>query len=1040
MGVPSFFRWLSRKYPKIISPVLEDTPQVVDGVQLPIDYSSPNPNGELDNLYLDMNGIVHPCSHPENKPPPETEDEMLLAVFEYTNRVLNMARPRKVLVMAVDGVAPRAKMNQQRSRRFRSARDAQIANEAKEEELRKRENYGEIIDDAVKSKKTWDSNAITPGTPFMDKLALALRYWTAFKLATDPGWKNLQIIISDATVPGEGEHKIMNFIRSQRADPEYNPNTTHCIYGLDADLIFLGLATHEPHFKILREDVFAQDNRRRNNDMSRMSSEENELMMKQDAQKPFLWLHINVLREYLSAELFVQRLPFAFDLERAIDDWVFMCFFCGNDFLPHLPSLDVRENSIDILLDIWKAMLPSLKTYMTCDGELNLESVELVLTQLGMREPEIFKSKHTQEIRKQEAIERRKQMKKGNNYKNQDPQSTIPIEQLPMYDTSGNLAPGAWNLTTHDMVELKKEIMLANEGDEKAIAIVRAQSDKNNKLLNEITPEEKEKLVQTANKSNYSAAELLKRKLMAKKHRLEEEEEKNVEDEENKVPLKKLKTEADDLDQKISGDIAEDLESDVTTGTTNTEVSTPMDTTLSDNVISKIPRSIISSSELTGGVIDTDDTVRLYESGYRERYYTGKFNITESEIEEVRKGMVKSYIEGVSWVLLYYYQGCPSWNWYYPYHYAPFAADFFGFSKQEVKFELGEPFLPYEQLMSVLPAASGHTLPPIFRPLMSEPDSPIIDFYPSEFLIDMNGKKMSWQGIALLPFIDEKRLLKVVREQYPKLTEAERSRNCRKEAIVLISNKNAHYDKFVKKLYKEEGEATNLHVGHFKTGLSGIIGRDVEGFQLNAKYPCPIQSESLQEISTNLFLKMMYKLVPLPAKNKSLILNGFIPSQPFLDQYELDAVMYKMGNRNNNRWRFNETMQNNIVPVGPHGTTQYKPRVGGYRSFFYFGNNKAGNNNIQYQNNYNSTGAYNRGYQQNNNGDYGNQRYGATGNNRNYNNQRGVNRNYNNNNNRGQNYNNHHSNYNGGYQNRSGNNNNQGRYNTGNGSRYQGNR
>lgn len=249
MGVPSFFRWLSRKYPKIISPVLEEQPQVVDGVILPLDYSAPNPNGELDNLYLDMNGIVHPCSHPENKPPPETEDEMLLAVFEYTNRVLNMARPRKVLVMAVDGVAPRAKMNQQRARRFRSARDAQVENEAREEVMRQREEVGEIIDDAVRNKKTWDSNAITPGTPFMDKLAAALRYWTAFKLATDPGWKNLQVIISDATVPGEGEHKIMNFIRSQRADPEYNPNTTHCIYGLDADLIFLGLATHEPHFK-----------------------------------------------------------------------------------------------------------------------------------------------------------------------------------------------------------------------------------------------------------------------------------------------------------------------------------------------------------------------------------------------------------------------------------------------------------------------------------------------------------------------------------------------------------------------------------------------------------------------------------------------------------------------------------------------------------------------------------------------------------------------------------------------------------------------
>ncbi|KAL8758304.1 MAG: hypothetical protein Q9199_001606 [Rusavskia elegans] len=102
MGVPALFRWLSKKYPKIISPVIEDQPSNVDGEEVPVDTTKANPNGEeFDNLYLDMNGIVHPCSHPEDRPPPANEEEMMLAVFEYTDRVVNMVRPRKLLLIAV---------------------------------------------------------------------------------------------------------------------------------------------------------------------------------------------------------------------------------------------------------------------------------------------------------------------------------------------------------------------------------------------------------------------------------------------------------------------------------------------------------------------------------------------------------------------------------------------------------------------------------------------------------------------------------------------------------------------------------------------------------------------------------------------------------------------------------------------------------------------------------------------------------------------------------------------------------------------------
>ena len=90
----------------------------------------------------------------------------------------------------------------------------------------------EVPPEMSSEKKAWDSNAITPGTPFMDLLARSLRYWVVQKMNTDPGWKQLEVIISDASVPGEGEHKIMDFIRRQRSNPGHDPNTRHVIYGL----------------------------------------------------------------------------------------------------------------------------------------------------------------------------------------------------------------------------------------------------------------------------------------------------------------------------------------------------------------------------------------------------------------------------------------------------------------------------------------------------------------------------------------------------------------------------------------------------------------------------------------------------------------------------------------------------------------------------------------------------------------------------------------------------------------------------------------
>lgn len=118
---------------------------------------------------------------------------------------------------------------------------------------------------------------------------------------------------------------------------------------------------------------------------------------------------------------------------------------------------------------------------------------------------------------------------------------------------------------------------------------------------------------------------------------------------------------------------------------------------------------------------EPNDEVRLWENGFKDRYYESKFDVSPDNLQ-FRYNVALQYVRGLCWVLKYYYQGCASWKWYFPYHYAPFASDFVNITGLSTQFEKNTiPFNPLEQLMGVFPAASSSHVPEPWRNLMSDP-------------------------------------------------------------------------------------------------------------------------------------------------------------------------------------------------------------------------------------------------------------------------------------------------------------------------------
>lgn len=528
-------------------------------------------------------------------------------------------------------------------------------------------------------KKAFHSNVITPGTPFFTEFTEHLEHFVKHKMSTDPKWKDLTIIFSGPNVPGEGEHKIMQFIREQKKQSNYDPNLRHCIMGQDGDLIMLGLATHEPNLVLLRERVIF------NMVQQQLRQAASSGLDTYINNAHFELLHMGVLRNYLAYEFETSDVmgDAPWDLEHTIDDFVFMTFFVGNDFLPHMPALDIADNAFDLLFWTYKECRKKwLKEdpempYLTNRGSIvSGRRVEEFCTALGSHEVAYYDKK------KLTASKENRRLRKE--YKRLGMATTVPNDNV---IESKEMADRAAYRT-----------MLQNVGEKEA------ESDVSPVVTGEVS------------------------------FRSSEEE-------------------------------------------------------IDEGLISQMG-SILQNSISHEGGEDGEDNSLLDDQDLKGRYYYDKFRISPYD-KEKHHALRKAYMEGLVWNLKYYYEGCVSWDWYYPYHYGLMLSDLVDLDNilDEISFEgkMGSPLKPFQQLMGCMPPSQSHHLPEPFRWLMTDEKSPIIDFYPKSFTVDMNGKRWPWEAVTLLPFIDSQRLI----AEYNKideslLTKDERLRNSTGSTVVMM--------------------------------------------------------------------------------------------------------------------------------------------------------------------------------------------------------------------------------------------------------------
>jgi 5'-3' exonuclease len=286
-------------------------------------------------------------------------------VISKIEEYIAIIQPVKTVIIAFDGVAPVAKLEQQRSRRYKSGYQNEIS----------RMIFKKEKDDA------WNTTAITPGTKFMSELNdIVSKY---FDMNACSKLKVSNILVSGSNKVGEGEHKLFDYIRS---NPQKHQKETTIIYGLDADLIMLSI-NHLPlcpNIYLFRETPhFIQ---------SIDSSLEPDSNYYLDI--PEL---TNAIIKYMNNDR-------ALNLEQQknkVYDYIFLCFFLGNDFLPHFPSVNIRTGGVDKMINAYKATIGDTNENLTDGKTIYWKNVRKVVQHLANLEEEFIIKEHRSRNNKQ---------------------------------------------------------------------------------------------------------------------------------------------------------------------------------------------------------------------------------------------------------------------------------------------------------------------------------------------------------------------------------------------------------------------------------------------------------------------------------------------------------------------------------------------------------------------------------------------------------------------------------------------------------------